>query len=376
MNITRDNYEEVFMLYTDNELSASDSSRVEAFIAANPDLAEELVFFQQSKLQPDEKMIFPGKLGLLKQEAGEEAISLENYASFFVLYGDDELNNTEKALVEDFVYRHPQTQAEFEWLLMAKLAPDNSIVFENKEILYRKEEDDKVVPFRWWKLAVAAMVLLMAGAFWVYQSKNKAGGSELANTGKSVSPKEAPVVKQPTPANTGIDNRKETEVNEQLAVTDKTPASQQVQKSTVSQANHKKESRKNNGVQVLPQAPEQQELIAEVTPDKLKASNIPSIKKDNAPGVEVNKDLAAARSMPDQPMKILNAAEDNTMKKDWVSSSSSDNVEVLNTSVNTKNSMRGFFRKASRLISKKTSLGSEEGSRKGILIGGFEIAVR
>ncbi len=374
MNITRDNYEEVFMLYADNELSAADSSRVEAFIAANPDLAEELVFFQQSKLQPDEKMVFPGKLGLLRQETDKEAISLKNYTSFFVLYGDDELDNDEKALVEEFVYRHPQTQAEFECLLQAKLSADNSIVFENKEMLYRKEEDDKVVPFRWWKLAVAAMVLLIAGALWVYQSNNKPVGSELANTGKPAGSKEAPAVKQPIPAIT--DNRKEPEVKEELAITDKTPASKQVKRATESQSNDKKESRKNNGVQMLPQAPEQPELIAEVTPDKLKASNIPSIKKDNTPRVEVNNDLAAARSMPDQPMEILNPEEDNKMKKNWASSSSSDNVEVLNTSVNTKNSMRGFFRKASRLISKKTSLGSEEGSRKGILIGGFEIAVR
>jgi hypothetical protein len=376
MNITRDNYEEIFMLYTDNELSAADCSRVEAFIATNPDLAEELVFFRRSKLQPDEKTVFPGKQGLLKQEAVEEAISLENYTSFFVLYGDDELDNVQKAQVEDFVYRHPQTQAEFEWLLQAKLAPDNSIVFENKTILYRKEEDDKVVPFRWWKLAVAAMVLLMAGAFWVYQSKNKAGGSELVTTGKSTDPKKVPVVKQSTTANTGTENSKEPELKEELALTDKTPAIQEVKRATNSQANYKKESRKNNGVQVLPQTPEQPELIADVAADKLKASNIPSIKKDNTPRVEVNKDLAAARSMPDQPMKILNPEEDNKMKADWASSSSSDNVEVLNTSVNTKNSMRGFFRKASRLIAKRTSLGNEEGNRKGILIGGFEIAVR
>ncbi len=376
MNITRDNYEEVFMLYADNELSAAERSRVEAFIAANPDLAEELVFFQQSKLQPDEKMVFPGKLGLLKQEAGEETISLENYTLFFVLYGDNELNNTEKALVEDFVYHHPQTQAEFEWLLMTKLAPDTSVVFENKEILYRKEEDDKVVPFRWWKLAVAAMILLMAGAFWVYQYNNKARRIELAHKGKPADTREAPVVKQPTPVKIEINRNKETEVKEELAVTDKTPAGQQVQKSTVSQANNKKEIRKTNGVQVLPQAPEQPEVIADVNIDNLKASDVTSIKKENTTRVEVSKNLAAARLIPDQPMKILNPEEDGKMKAEWASSSSSDNVEVLNTSVNTKNSMRGFFRKASRLISKKTSLGSEESSRKGILIGGFEIAVR
>lgn len=372
MNITRNNYEEIFMLYTDNELSAADKAAVEAFIAANPDLAEELAFFQQSKLQPDEKLVFPGKQALVRAETrGEESISMQNYNQFFVLYADDELDNDQKSRVEDFVYRHPQIQAGFELLLQAKMTPDSSIVFGNKEVLYRKEEDDKVVPFRWWRLAAAAMVLLIAGAFWIYQSGKQAPEVLVKNA--------QPAAPGAAPANSVTVPQKAVQpavAEEKLAAAAKITAGQQEKNAAAGQSNRKKQKPGGNNTPVAPQAPEQPELLAAATPDKLKASNPPSIKKDNTAGVEVNKELAAARSLPDQPMNILNPGEVSKTKPDWAVSSGADNVEVLNTSVNTKNSMRGFFRKASRLISKKTSLGSDEDNRKGILIGGFEIAVR
>ena len=70
MNINRNNYEEYFLLYTDNELSEAERKMVDAFVAANPDLQEELLMLQQSVVKPME-VDFPGKAGFTRSDHSE-----------------------------------------------------------------------------------------------------------------------------------------------------------------------------------------------------------------------------------------------------------------------------------------------------------------
>ena len=50
MNITRNNYEEYFLLYADGELNATDKQAVENFLTIHPDLAEELDMLMEAVL--------------------------------------------------------------------------------------------------------------------------------------------------------------------------------------------------------------------------------------------------------------------------------------------------------------------------------------
>src|ERR1043165_450552 len=98
MNINRHNYEEFFLLYVDNELSAADRNAVEIFVQNNTDLKEELSMLQQTVFDAD-TIFFDNKSSLLK----EDITALQEN---LLLYIDDELKpadklNTEKLIQTD-----------------------------------------------------------------------------------------------------------------------------------------------------------------------------------------------------------------------------------------------------------------------------------
>jgi hypothetical protein len=68
MNINKNNYEEYFINYIENELSDAERKAVELFVAENIDLKNELELFESTKLEADEKIIFTNKNELFKKE--------------------------------------------------------------------------------------------------------------------------------------------------------------------------------------------------------------------------------------------------------------------------------------------------------------------
>jgi len=164
--INRHNYEEFFLLYADNELTAQQRTEVEFFVQQNPDLAVELEMFAQVKLTPEEDIVFPGKASLYKTTDVE--ININNYAEFFYLYVDRELDAATNAKVERFVLQHPQLQDEFTLLKQTVLQPE-AIMFGDKSSLYRSEERRRVIPVMFTRFAVAAAVIgLIVAGWWLY----------------------------------------------------------------------------------------------------------------------------------------------------------------------------------------------------------------
>lgn len=157
MNINRNNYEEYFILYMDNELPEDLRAEVEEFAETNPDLKAELDLLLQTRLSPD-PVGFPDKTSLYRVAAGN-GINHENAEHYFLLYLDNELPAGDRKEVEDFLTANPSLQQEFALLSKTKLQEER-ISFPGKESLYRREERRPVISIKWWRIAAAAVLLL------------------------------------------------------------------------------------------------------------------------------------------------------------------------------------------------------------------------
>ena len=71
--VTTTNYEEKFLLYIDDELSAQDKAQVETFVLQQPQLQGSFTLLQQTKL-PIEIIICPNKEELYKHEKSHKVI--------------------------------------------------------------------------------------------------------------------------------------------------------------------------------------------------------------------------------------------------------------------------------------------------------------
>jgi hypothetical protein len=354
MNINRNNYEECFLLYVDNELNAVEREAVEVFVMQNADLRGELNMLQETVLRADKKVSFINKAELMKSSVPANPVNESNYEEYFILYGDDELSNEEKDFVEQFVYRHPQHQSAFELLQEIRLTADTSIVFPDKQSLYRSEKDERVIVMRWWKIAAAAVVLLFLGvAAWMYVGNkgvdktnpiagginNPAGKApETIKAPKNITESLAQTNDQPT--------KKSDELNpEQIKATQKTTKS--------------------------PDQPERiliAEIKSTIVSNNPEGPNVPHT--DGTVAMVKPETIEPAKQIIDVEKTFTELSEDDPK--------SGQATYASNTTVSNKNKMRGFFRKVGRVVDKATNIGptDEREDKKGIRIASFQIALK
>lgn len=383
MNINRHNYEEFFLLYVDNELTNAEKKAVEVFVQENPDLEEELVMLQQSVLRPGH-MAFENKQSLFKNVPASGLINTSNYQEYFVLYGDNELTNNEKILVEQFVEKHPQFQQEFDLIQQAKLIPDNALVFPDKNDLYRTAADERVIPFPWRKLAVAAVFILFLGGFVWFVSNNKPEGPQVVNkpsdkpnslaitdtnnksktnpvnpsTTDAIAKDEKEVApKENIPNNTAktTDNNKKKETIK--AIEGKADANDL----TAGIKNNYQEKRNNSAPEIVPPVERKESTLTAKVVNNTFASARPVV------------DVAVSGRTQQETRENLNIQNTQVV---YIDEPVDETLYADNSSGNKQRPLRGLFRKVTRVFDKATNADANEPNKKNIRIAAFEIALK
>ena len=174
MNINLDNYESFFLMYVDNELSATERKSVDEFLGEYPYLQEEMNLLKETVLAA-EPTDFAFKAGLLKPVMSEETLQ-EN----LLLHLDHELTGSAKQDLENRLLSDDKLQQEWSLLKKTQLDPAETILFPGINSLYRHEKGRLVIgKFARWAVAAA----LIAGGFFIgitLRNKQSIDATELA----------------------------------------------------------------------------------------------------------------------------------------------------------------------------------------------------
>ncbi|HPH84269.1 MAG TPA: hypothetical protein PLC48_02380 [Ferruginibacter sp.] len=392
MNINRHNYENFFLLYVDNELSAAEKTAVDVFVMDNPDLKAELDMLSMTSLAP-EQMSFPGKEQLFKNEF--VTISQEQ----LLLHLDDELSPADKKILEAQLASDELLLAEWNYLQAVKLDPADKVSFPDKKSLYRYE-NDRVVTIRYWKWAVAA-ALLGAGLFVGISIVSKSDLNKETNTIATKTEANGKE-KKPTPVNT-IDTKDQGNQKSSLAANDtrKNVTVPSVSNTGVVQPKQKKTvtvtSRElNNDSKNVAVSNQQKPVIKEtnnlpkpyfenINNQKSNENNSTAVhdskeqmlKKNEPSNVDIAKldpALSTGKPLTAPDVNILSEMPNSFAKTASLSISepeSNDNhILFINEEKVSRSKISGFIRKVKRIITRNANIKTGNG----IKIAGFEIA--
>ena len=356
MKIDRHNYEEYFLLYIDNELTVEQMRQVELFVKENPDLEEELIMLQQSRLIPDDTIVFDQKHVLMKEES-DFFINMNNYEEWLVSYVDNEVNQEQRITIEKFAASHPRVQQELNLFHQTKLQPEK-ILFADKEVLY-KRESPRIVSMLWWRISVAAMLVLAAGIglFSIFNKK--------ASPGNATIPRE--VVKSETPASPTNTNSSNKGSSNKDTFSHVVPTENE--NNLAARTNNKIEKKDNRKHKIIGEKRDEPRLAMNSTrahidtPDQIAVQSVqtksPEIAKvdDNAINDKIN------------TRKIVDGSVTNpTIETPHV-------MYASNTDNDENKRFRGFFRKASRIIESSTNVNPTANDDR-VLIGGMAINLK
>lgn len=371
MNITRHNYEEYFILYTDNELGIEERRMVETFVEQHPELKAELDLLSQYKLVPDIAVVYDKKEEL-KKAWTNEVITLSNYDEWLMLYIDNELTASQKITVEKFIAAHPSINNEFVLLQRTQLQQEE-VVFTDKASLYRKEEKVHPIPIRWWRLAAAAVLLLgisIATAV-ILNNKDSVEKGGLVKGSAAEKKSTLPVL---------VPQKFNGQVNETNVADNNTPGVTPAVKQVVKTNPRDKANPVKDRLAVIIVQPVKDEMVVNIK-DK-KTNDLPTplynpniIKNNTAINAVTNTKISNDIFKPKNSLTNPVVTTQNPSSSEIVyASNHKTDVSELEQSDGKKNKNRGIFRKIARTFEKRTDIDPTEDNR--LLVAGLSIKLK
>lgn len=366
MTINLNNYEEYFILYMDNELANDDRSLVEDFVQKHPDLKEELDILLQYKAVPDTSIVFGGKEELMMYD-NTTALTMDNYEEWLVLYMDNELTSEQKIVVDQFIATNPPVKAEFALLQRTRLHPEQ-IIFDDKESLYRRTTDRPVIAMRWWKVAVAVLILAIGTTAVVILTKKPSTDNGIATAPKV---EQKIIQENPVAKNAGAEN------NEQPAIANATHPVESVKTKQINSNETAKHEIVINKKQPINLPVVKKEELIIVDNKQQPSNNLP--KPLNNPNVsnEASNVIASidplkkiVKPNPLSPKPVTT----NTIQPSQAVYNPSDKNDELNQTGGKRSKLRGFLRKLTRTFEKTTNIDPADDENR-ILVGGLAFKV-
>jgi hypothetical protein len=281
-------------------------------------------------------------------------INRQSYEEYFLLYADGELNESEQKAVEEFIDQNPDLAGELTLIQETVFRPDGTIIFENKEALFKDESDErKVIYMRWFRIAAAAAILIALSVVgWVFLGDGNMHKEPVAIVKpavKKAEPSEVIAVneekKQPVQQQPPAQTKESAENIPLIARTEKKDKENQHQP-----ANHMNDIQPYNNTlinepDVADAAPPAKSVEgAAFTQDVVKSE----------PGIETIDVTVEPRAMDnsseEQPVNNFPYAQSFRQEPD------DDMIYFANTSLTKKTKLRGVLRKATRYLDRVTSL--------------------
>ncbi|MBA2328805.1 MAG: hypothetical protein H0V91_04220 [Flavisolibacter sp.] len=341
LHIDRNNYEEYFLMYVDHELTHVQRLAVEEFIINHPDLKEELALLSATVLDAEPIRLFD-KESLLSHHILQDVVDEQ-----LLMYLDNELSREEAAKVEIKLSSDTNYKIQYEGLLKTRLHKDDIITYPYKKELYRTENERSIRPFFILRIAAAVVILLTSALFYIFSS-------DVTN--------EPPVIVQQT---IKPQQQKENIADQNSFITtDETieaNRSEETQIVIASEKNNVEKKSVANNQSITHQVPT-------IDNEHIAHTEFPKVEKQNT----IDANIFQQQNINNQPVTTI---EVPAYTKVDASETLVPGLDAFDGDEDKKGSVRGFLRKATRFIERRTGINAVNEDDE-LLIGAVAIKLK